>query len=204
MYNLRGSNIAGNPDWIYNLYLYIYLLSMAAGLLTKNNRCDFIIALMFGKNIMNKTQRLTEVLQSEELNINDAMTIMDATLETLKSINSKSEDVNAVIDAAISFANSKGLDPISDFQRHHRRKQPPLRIDDNPGSLAAFDMHTFYPRKFKTVLDTQISFLSEVYLNCCETVQPIIECLGLNKAKPKLENFVALASFFPEEMRNRS
>ena len=134
------------------------------------------------------------MLQSEELNINDAMTIMDATLETLKSINSKSEDVNAVIDAAIAFANSKGLDPISDFQRHHRRKKPPLRIDDNPGSSAAFDMHTFYRREFKAVLDTQISF-------CCKTVQPIIECLGLSKDKPKLENFVALVSFFPEEMR---
>ena len=87
---------------------------LAAGLLTKINLCDFILALMFGKNIMNKTQRLTEVLQSEELNINDAMTIMDATLETLKSINCKSEDVNAVIDAAISFANRKGLDHIKD------------------------------------------------------------------------------------------
>ena len=34
-----------------------------AGLLTKINQCDFIIALMFGKSIMHKTQRLTEVLQ---------------------------------------------------------------------------------------------------------------------------------------------
>ena len=126
---------------------------------------------------------------------------MDAKLETLKSINSKSEDVNAEIDAAIAFANRKGLDLISDFQRHHRHKQPPLRIDDNPGSSAAFGMHTFYRREFKAILDTQISFLSEVYLNCCKTVQPIIECLGLNKDKPKLENFVALARFFPEEMR---
>ena len=62
-------------------------------------------------------------------------------------------------------------------------------------------MHTFYRREFKAVLDAQISFLLEVYLNCCKTVQPIIECLGLNKDKPKLEKSVALASFFPEEMR---
>jgi len=117
-------------------------------------------------------------------------------LETLKSINSKSEDVNAEIDAAIAVENSKGQDPINNFQRHHHRKQPPLRIDDNPGSSAAFDMHTFYRREFKAVLDTQISFFSEVYLYCCKTVQPIIECLRLNKDKPKLENFVALASFF--------
>ena len=137
------------------------------------------------------------MLQLEELNINDATTIMDATLETLKSVNSKSEDLNAEIDAAIALANSKGLDPISDFQRR-RRKQPPLRIDDNPGSSAAFDVHIFYRREFMAVLDTQISFLSEVYLKCCKTVQPIIECLGLNKDKPKLENFVALASFFPD------
>ena len=63
--------------------------TLAAGLLSKINRRDFIIALMFGKNIMNKTQKLTEGLQLEELNINDAVTIMDATMETLKNINSK-------------------------------------------------------------------------------------------------------------------
>ena len=51
------------------------------------------------------------MLQSEELNINDAMTIMDATLKKMKSNNSKSEDFNAEIDAAIAFTNSKGLDP---------------------------------------------------------------------------------------------
>ena len=121
---------------------------------------------------------------------------MGCNIGGIESINCKSEDVNAEIDAAIAFANSKGLDPISDFQRHPRRKQPLLRIDDNPGSLAAFDMHIFYRKEFKAVLDTQISFSSEVYLNCCKTVQPITECLGPNKDKPKLENFVALASFF--------
>ena len=92
------------------------------------------------------------------------MTIFNAALETLKSINSKSEDVNAEIDSAIVFVNSKGLDPISDFQRHRRRKQLPLRIDDNPESSAAFDMHTFYRRELKAVLVTQIFFFSEVYL----------------------------------------
>ena len=92
--------------------------TLAAGLLTKINRCDFIIALMFGKNIMNKTQRLTEMLQSEELHINDAMTIMDATLKTLKSINSRSKDFNAEIDAANALANSNGLDQgFSNFFR---------------------------------------------------------------------------------------
>ena len=97
-----------------------------------------------------------------------AMTILLPCLESLTVFRGSSR-------IAIAFANSKGLDPINDFKRHHRRKQPPLRIDDNPGSSAAFDLHTFYRREFKAVLDTQISFFSEVYLNCCKTVQPIIE-----------------------------
>ncbi len=156
---------------------------------------------LFGKNIMNKTQRLAEVLQSEDLNISDAMTIMDATLEALNSINCKSDEINAEIDAAIAFASSKGLDPTSDFQRHHCRRRPPLRIDENPGSSVAFDLHTFYRREFKAVLDTQISFLSEVHMTCCKTVTPIIDCLSPYAKNPNPENFVALASFFPEVAR---
>ncbi len=72
----------------------------ATGLLMKISRLDFITAIMFGKNVMTKTQRLAECLQSEELNVVDALAIMSGTVESLKQLNSNTE---------VLFATNRGL-----------------------------------------------------------------------------------------------
>ena len=41
----------------------------ASGLHYKLLRFDFIVSIMFMKNVMYKTKRMTEILQSEDLNI---------------------------------------------------------------------------------------------------------------------------------------
>ena len=42
---------------------------------------DFIESIMFMKNIMYKTKQMTEALQSEELNVIDAMIIVECTVK---------------------------------------------------------------------------------------------------------------------------
>ena len=48
---------------------------------------DFVLYIMFMKNIMIKSKQMTEALQAENLNVVDAMTIIMATAESLKRIN---------------------------------------------------------------------------------------------------------------------
>ena len=174
----------------------------ATGLLMKISRLDFITAIMFGKNVMTKTQRLAECLQSEELNVVDALAIMSGTVESLKQLNSNTEGLNGEIESAVKFATNRGLDPTSDFQRYHRRRRPPARLDDNAETSASLDLLTFYRKEFKAVLDTQISFLSDVQSNCTATIKPLVDCLSFEAAEsPTAEDFHALASFFPESLR---
>ena len=53
---------------------------------------NFLFALMFMRFIMRKTKILTKQLQEEELNILDALKLIDATVENLREIRSESEE----------------------------------------------------------------------------------------------------------------
>ena len=55
----------------------------ASGLRSKLLRFDFIVSIMFMKNVMYKRKRMTETLQSEDLNVIDAITIIESTVKCL-------------------------------------------------------------------------------------------------------------------------
>ena len=53
----------------------------------KMESVDFVLYIMFMKNIMIKSKQMTEALQAENLDVVDARTIIMATAESLKRIN---------------------------------------------------------------------------------------------------------------------
>ena len=171
----------------------------AYGLRTKLLRFDFI----FMKNIMYKTKRMTEVLQSEDLNVIDAITILELTVKSLTNVNNDIDAMNAEIQAAVSFAQKVGIDAANDFRRHHRQRRPPRRIDDNPNTTACLNMESFYRKEFKSVLDTQISTFTEVFENCAATIKPLLSALQVeaDKEATSIQTFEALAKFHPEKDR---
>jgi len=62
---------------------------------------DFVVSLMFMKNIMYKLKLLTECLESAELNITDATLFISSTLKSLDIINSDLENMNNLIQSAV-------------------------------------------------------------------------------------------------------
>ena len=76
------------------------------------------------------------------------------------------DGMNAEIKAAASFAEKLGIDVDSDFQRHHRQRRVPRRIDDKPDTAANLDVESFHRKEFKAVLHTQISTFTDVLENC--------------------------------------
>jgi hypothetical protein len=119
---------------------------IAKGLHDKMISADFVLSIMFMKNIMSKTKQMTEALQAEELNIVDAMTIIRATVEILKGINDDSHAMDDEIHAGIAYAGKLGGDPETEFNRKHRVRRRPRRIEDNPDSQATLTMMEFYRR----------------------------------------------------------
>ncbi len=66
----------------------------AAGLHHQLASADFILSMMFRKNIMTKTKQMMEDLQAEDSNIINAMTMKNATVENIKRINQNATAIN--------------------------------------------------------------------------------------------------------------
>ena len=175
--------------------------STASGLRAKLLRFDFIVTIMFMKNIMYKSKRMTETLQSQDLNVIDAITTVETTVKSLEIAKNDIDGMNAEIKAAASFAEKLGIDVDSDFLRHHRQRRAPRRIDDNPDTAANLDVESFYRKEFKAVLDTQISTFTDVLENCVATTKPLFDALQPGKEPPSLQTYEALANFHPENGR---
>ena len=173
---------------------------IAKGLHDKMISADFVLSIMFMKNIMSKTKQMTEALQAEELNIVDAMTIIRATVEILKGINDDSHSMDDEIHAGIAYAGKLGGDPEAEFNRKHRVRRRPRRIEDNPDSQATLTMMEFYRREFKTVLDTQIIQLGDNLIQCFEAVKPLATVLQPPLKQPNIEDVQELVSLFPSNM----
>ena len=132
--------------------------AMISGLLKNVKSFDFIVSLMFMKNIMFKTKILSESLQQEELNIMDALQLTKATVTSLERINNKETEINDMIDAAVLYVKTSfQVDAEGEFTRSHRVRRIPRRYDDNPLETTAFSFHQYYRRESKCVFDVLIS-----------------------------------------------
>ena len=175
--------------------------STASGLRTKLLRFNFIVTIMFMKNIMYKSKRMTETLQSQDLNVIDTITTVETTVKSLEIAKNDIDGMNAEIKAAASFDEKLGIDIDSDFRGHHRQRRAPRRTDDNPDTAANLDVESFYRKEFKAILDTQISTFTDVLENCVATIKPLFDALQPGKEPPSLQTYEALANFHPENGR---
>ena len=173
----------------------------ASGLSTKIARFDFIVCIMFMKNIMYKTKRVTEIFQKEDLNIIDAISVIESTIKSLERVNNDVDAMNSEIQAAVAFAEHLDVNVDSDFQRYHRYRKPSGRIDENPSNATSFSLHSFYRKEFKAVLDTQIGTYTEVHNNSKETTRPLIDTLHPEKKATPLDLFEELTEFFPPDQK---
>jgi hypothetical protein len=78
---------------------------------------DFIVAMYFMKNIMYKMKILTEKLEAIELNVIDALMLLNNAIEILKDINNDDIGMNNLVESSIQFACKLGIDPNYDFNR---------------------------------------------------------------------------------------
>ena len=142
----------------------------AENLLGKIESFDFIVSIMFMRNVMSKTKILTKQIQAIDLNIFQALEAPEVTINTLKYIRVNENDINNQIDAAIAFGAERGIDAPSEFAKHHRLRMAPRRIDDAPETA-------FYRKEFLQVLDAQISLLNNNLRVAFKIMEPTISLL---------------------------
>ena len=170
----------------------------ASGLHSKLLRFDFIVSIMFMKNVMYKTKQMTETLQSEDINVMDAITIIESTVKSLETINNDIDGMNAEIKAVNYLLKKLGTDVESDFRRYHHARKPPRQIDDNPNATANLSVESYYRKEFKAVLDTQITTFADAVDKCSITIKPLFQTLGIGREPSSVPNFEDLAKLHPD------
>ena len=84
--------------------------SLADGLLKRLLRFDFVWSIMFMKNMMWKTKLTTERMQEEQLNILDALVMLNGTITTLETTSECVVEMNNNIRAAIEVTSKFDID----------------------------------------------------------------------------------------------
>ena len=84
------------------------------------------------------------------------------------------------IESSIIFARRLGIDPEDDFNRHHRPRRAPRRVDEQAGTAAVLSLQQFYRKQLREVLDVLTSSMSEHLVQCKESLLPLLKCLQLS------------------------
>ena len=171
------------------------------GIKTKLLSFDFLFGLMFVRLIMKKTKVLTKQLQEEELNILDALLLIDATMENLKNVRGEDRAMDTELDAIVEFGNNMGIDSIAQYQLHHRPRRLPRRIDDHPEASTQLLFKEFYRKEMCGVLDSLITKYMDNVKVCLDQIKPLADGLQPPLQKPNDEKVKAMCCLFPPACR---
>ena len=152
--------------------------TQALGLRKRMLSLDFIVAIMFMKNIAYKTKSLVVHLQTVELNILDASGLVEAIpYASWRKFERTTTwwTTNRIIHNG--FARRLGIDPEDDFNRHHRPRRAPRRVDEQAGTAAVLSLQQLYRKQLREVLDVLTSSMSEHLVQCKESLLPLLKCL---------------------------
>ncbi len=171
----------------------------AFGLLSKIKSFDFIFAIMFMKNIMFKMKMMVDLLQTEELDVSGALLAMQETKDSLNKIRRTENAIDDEVQAACLFASQFNIDAEAEFQRIHRKRVPPRRLDPNPETQTNMSMATFYRKEVFLFLDTMVEVLSAKINGLEDSFRPSIDVLDPNLI-PRIDKVVKLANQFPSDI----
>jgi hypothetical protein len=93
---------------------------------------NFMTYLVFMKNLMAMTNSVTTQFQSEGLDLLTAGELLAETVQLLEFERSNDDNLNNIIVVAEKMANKYGINPDDEFDRKHRKRRPPKKIDNNP------------------------------------------------------------------------
>lgn len=172
--------------------------AQALGLEKKMLSFDFIVCIYLMKHIMYQMKVLTEQLETENLNIIDAILLIESCIKSLKEINEDESQINNIITSAEIFAKKLDVDSNADFNKFHRQRNLPKKIDCNSSTQVIFNLQTFYRKEFKEVLDTLINESANNLRDCFKIVEPIFKILSIPiKSDIRTEDIEKACGLFP-------
>ena len=105
--------------------------------------------------------------------------------------------MDALIEAGICYTKKMGGDAHAQYERKHRVRYQPARIDGQPLTAAKLDIYQFYRKEFHEVLNVLIIKLGDNLVVCLHAVEPIAKILQQPLQQPNLEDAFEMAKLFP-------
>lgn len=99
----------------------------ALGLEKKCLSINFIICMYFMNHIMYQMKILTETLETKDLNIVDALILIDSLIKSLTETRNNNTLINELIASAKLFCLKIDIDINGDFNHHHRKRLKPKK-----------------------------------------------------------------------------
>lgn len=90
------------------------------GIVKKILTYDFVVLLYFMKNVMYKMKILTEMFEAKDLNIIDALMLLNSSTDIFNDINNDSIGMDNLIDSSINYAHQLNISPKSELTKYIR------------------------------------------------------------------------------------
>ena len=145
--------------------------------------------------------QMTELLQAEELNIIDATTVIESTVDLLKGIKDDEDTMNKEMDTGIEFLQKLGVaDPMEEYRRKHQMRRVPVRLDENQATGVPMSFHQYYRSEFMEFLNVLIVQYGENLTCYFETLKPLVVVLKPPLTEPSIDDIIDLDRFSPSNL----
>lgn len=148
----------------------------ASGLQGQTLRFNFLVSLMFGKNVFIKT-KVTKMLERETLDITGAIEALKLIGENIQRIREKDAEIDNFVGASVLFASNLEVDTIFEYKKYHLTRRLPRRLDERHNTAAEMEMPKFYRKEFALVLDTLLLQIREKSEKIKSAFKPLLDGL---------------------------
>ncbi|CAF4322626.1 unnamed protein product [Rotaria sp. Silwood2] len=129
---------------------------------------EFYCILLFIKHLMSITNALTTTLQDENLDILLAIDTLTKTICLLNKIRNDEDTINKLLELAKErMLTHYDVDADEEFDKKHRRRFKPLRIDSNAHNEAILCREAYYRKIFYQIVDQ----LNNEYVDLLTTLE---------------------------------
>lgn len=145
-----------------------------AGVLnTRLKSYDFVICLLFMKDVMFKTNNAIQQLQKQTIDILSCMHILNSTADAILRMRQNDLYFSEIITSADKICINHNVDPNYEYQKRHRPRKMPTRFDENASTSYHTSRDQFYKMQMINVLDRLNADISELHESVFKQVTPL-------------------------------
>ena len=144
------------------------------------NCFDFIVTLMFMRQVMFRTKVLAEKLQDEQLDLMTANKKLWSARDILDALLQDTAQIEKQIEASKAAAEKFGSIAEDEFRLKHRPRRPPSRYSEvipNSGADMSDDWKSFYVKELCGILRILVNGLDDAIHDNSSFLEPAYQCL---------------------------